>query len=53
MPKDIDPHGTVKQDNRWAVKRTGKGKAESAESKQNKILEKAREIAKKKNTNKD
>ncbi|MGE5352779.1 MAG: hypothetical protein ACM3P0_11895 [Acidobacteriota bacterium] len=53
MPKDIDPHGTTKQNNRWAEKRSGKPKGEDAESKQNKILERAREIAKKKNAKKD
>ena len=53
MPKDIDPHGTTKQSNRWAVKGSGNTKAKAGQSQQDKVLEKAREIAKKKNSKKD
>ncbi|MGE5498846.1 MAG: DUF2188 domain-containing protein [Syntrophothermus sp.] len=48
MPKDIDPHGTIKLNDRWAKKGKKNTKAETKESKQKELLEKAREIAKKK-----
>ncbi|HEX2866883.1 MAG TPA: hypothetical protein VHO03_07560 [Ignavibacteriales bacterium] len=49
--KNIDPHSKIKQSSRWAEK--GSGKTETAESRQKKILEKAKEIAKNKNSKKD
>lgn len=53
MPKDIDPHSTIKQNNRWAVKGSGNAKAGIVRSKQEQVLEKAREIARKKKSKND
>lgn len=48
MPKDIDPHSTIKQSNRWAKKGAKNTKAETIESKQKELLDRAKEIARNK-----
>ncbi|MGE5497362.1 MAG: hypothetical protein ACM3Q2_04800 [Syntrophothermus sp.] len=53
MPKNVDPHGTIKNNNRWAEKGSGSTKAGDADARQKKVLEKAREIAKNKKLKKD
>ncbi|MGE5457604.1 MAG: DUF2188 domain-containing protein [Methanococcaceae archaeon] len=48
MPKNVDPF-EKKHDNRWGTKGARKKKAETVQSPQEKAIEKAKEIAKKKN----